>query len=90
MTLKLIIALGAAALLGAPAVAADETATHGKRLISIEDVSKSVRGSFDVYIDGPTRFAFVHTPVGWKFTRQVQEDSPALREAPLQSASSAD
>ncbi len=90
MKLPRLIVLGAIALIGAQAASADDAASQGKRLFSIEEIAQSARGSFDVYIDEPTRFAFVHTPIGWKFTRQVQEDSPALREGPLQSASKSD
>ena len=28
---------------------------------------------WDVYVDLPTRFAYVKTPVGWKFVRQLDE-----------------
>lgn len=82
MKLKLTIALGAAALLsasfGPQAAAADDTTTYGKHLTSADAVAKSRPGSFDVYIDKPTGFAFVNTPAGWKFTRQVQDDSPTV------------
>jgi hypothetical protein len=81
MKLKLISALGAAALLGASlgtqAAPADDDAPYGKHLASTGAVAKSHSGSFDVYIDKPTGFAFVNTPVGWKFTRKVRDDSPA-------------
>ncbi len=79
--MKLTIALGAAALLGAglsvQAAPADETAPYGKRVESIQAVAKSRPGSFDVYIDKPTGFAFVNTPSGWKFTRNVLDGSAA-------------
>jgi hypothetical protein len=78
MKLKLTIALGTAALLGAQAVPAADTADYGKRLASTNAVAKSRPGSFDVYIDKPTGFAFVNTPAGWTFTRKVQDDSPAM------------
>lgn len=85
MKLNLTIALAAAALLGASfgiqAAPADDIAAYGKRLTSAEAVAESRPGSFDVYIDKPTGFAFVNTPVGWKFTRKVQDDSPAVAES---------
>jgi len=28
---------------------------------------------WDVYVDLPTRFAYVKTPMGWKFVRQLDE-----------------
>lgn len=28
---------------------------------------------WDVYVDLPTRFAYVKTPLGWKFVRQLDE-----------------
>ncbi|HJV25836.1 MAG TPA: hypothetical protein VJ673_09110 [Aromatoleum sp.] len=83
MKLKPAIALGAAALLaasfGALAEPTDD-APYGKHLTSTEAVAQSRAGSFDVYIDAPTGFAFVHTPTGWTFTRKVQDDSPVLAE----------
>jgi len=89
MKLKLTIALGTAALLGASfgaqAAPAADTATYGKRLASTGAVAKSRPGSFDVYIDKPTGFAFVNTPAGWKFTRKVQDDSPAMGGKKLES-----
>ncbi|BAL27134.1 hypothetical protein [Azoarcus sp. KH32C] len=87
MKLKPAIALGTAVLLavsfGALAEPAEDTAPYGKHLTSIEAVAKSRPGSFDVYIDAPTGFAFVNTPAGWKFTRKVQDDSPVLAELRL-------
>lgn len=63
-----------AASLGAHAAPDDETAPYGKHLTTTEAVAQSRAGSFDVYIDAPTGFAFVNTPAGWKFTRKVQDD----------------
>jgi hypothetical protein len=81
MKSKLTLALGAAALLGATfgaqAAPADDT-TYGKRLASTGAVAKSRPGSFDVYIDKPTGFAFVNTPAGWTFTRRVHDDSAVV------------
>jgi hypothetical protein len=74
--------LGAAVVLcasfGARAALDDGTAPYGRHLTSTAAIAESHPGSFDVYIDVPTGFAFVHTPEGWKFTRKVQDDSPAL------------
>jgi len=82
MKLKPAFALGAAVLLaasfGALAEPTEDTAPYGKHLTSVDAVAKSRPGSFDVYIDQPTGFAFVNTPAGWKFTRQVQDESPAV------------
>jgi hypothetical protein len=79
---KFTRALGVTILLcatfGAHAAPDDDIAPYGKRLTSTEALAQSRPGSFDVYIDEPTGFAFVHTPEGWKFTRKVQDDSPAL------------
>ena len=32
---------------------------------------------WDVYVDQPTRFAFVKTPTGWVFVRQLDEEQMA-------------
>lgn len=32
---------------------------------------------WDVYVDLPTRFAYVKTPMGWKFVRQLDESQMA-------------
>lgn len=64
---------------GAFAGPSEEAAPYGKQLTSIDDVAKSRPGSFDVYIDGPTGFAFVHTPFGWTFTRKVTQ-APEVAE----------
>ncbi|AYH44002.1 hypothetical protein [Azoarcus sp. DN11] len=59
--------------------ATDDPAPYGNYLTSSE-VPQSRPGSFDVYIDPPTGFAFVHTPTGWTFTRKVPDDSLVLAE----------
>lgn len=72
--MKTAIALSiAAALLAASLPASAETAPYGKRLSTPRAVAASKAGSFDVFVDAPTRFAFVNTPKGWKFTRKLSE-----------------
>ena len=62
----------------APAVAAeDEGPTYGRRVNTIEEVARSQKGSYDVYIDKPTGYAFVNTIVGWKFTRKISDEALA-------------
>jgi len=90
MKFRFIVAVAAAALLGAGfsahATSNDETTTtSGQRLFSTDTVAKSLPGSFDVYIDEPTGFAFVHTPYGWKFTRKVPDASSAESTGKLES-----
>lgn len=77
MKLNITLIFAAATLFAASLgvhAADDETAPYGKHLTTTEAVAKSRAGSFDVYIDAPTGFAFVNTPAGWKFTRKVQDD----------------
>lgn len=85
MKLNTTLVFAAAALFGASlsahAAPAEETAPYGKHLTSTEAVAKSRAGSFDVFIDAPTGFAYVNTPVGWKFTRKVQDDVTAVSKA---------
>ena len=85
MKLNTTLVVAAAALfaasLGAHAAPADETAPYGKHLSSTAAVAKSSAGSFDVYIDAPTGFAYVNTPGGWKFTRKVQDAAAIARNA---------
>jgi len=56
------------------AFAAGPDAPYGKRVSTQQEVAASPTGSYDVYIDGPTGFAFVNTVDGWKFTRQVEQE----------------
>lgn len=75
--MKSFVALSMAGLLVAASAAAGAADTglenYGRRVTSTDAVAKSRAGSFDVYIDGPTGYAFVNTPGGWKFTRRVSE-----------------
>ena len=64
------IALTAAAFAAGDANDAD--APFGKRVITTEAIAASQAGSYDVYIDGPTGFAFVNTVNGWTFIRQIE------------------
>ena len=75
-----------AASLATQAAPPDETQGYGRHLGSSEEVAMSRPGSFEVYIDPPTGFAFVHTPGGWKFTRKVPDDASAMVQAPAESA----
>lgn len=77
-TIAAVTAILFATSFGARAETPTDDAPYGKHLTSIDAVAKSRPGSFDVYIDKPTGFAFVNTPAGWKFTRQVQDQSPAV------------
>ncbi len=78
--MKLAIALCtfAAFAISAAARAGDEP-SYGNRVVSADAVAKSKTGSFDVFIDQPTGYAFVNTPKGWKFTRKVKDESPIVR-----------
>ncbi|HSD61458.1 MAG TPA: hypothetical protein VLC55_11455 [Burkholderiales bacterium] len=68
LTIALITTTLAAAGIAAPAAAEP---AYGMNVNSSEAVAKSRPGSFDVYIDPPTGYAFVNTSAGWIFTRQV-------------------
>lgn len=68
LTIALIATTLAAAGIAAPAAAEQ---AYGMDVNSPEAAAKSRAGSFDVYIDSPTGYAFVNTPAGWIFTRRV-------------------
>lgn len=70
---RAVSALGLAAsaalclALAAPAARAQVVAqTHTGATVPVKD--------WDVYVDLPTRFAFVKTPKGWVFVRQLDEE----------------
>jgi len=65
--------------IGSAAQAADEP-SFGNRVTSTDAVAKSRSGSFDVFIDQATGFAFVNTPNGWKFIRKIQDPSGFARQ----------
>lgn len=64
MKRKLITAL-ACIVLASPSIQASkaEEATL--------DFAEPTPASYDIYIDGPTSYAFVNTLSGWKFVRQI-------------------
>lgn len=61
------------------AAQAGDEPSYGNRVVSTDAVAKSRAGSFDVYIDPPTGYAFVNTPKGWIFVRKVQNQSEIAR-----------
>lgn len=72
-----ITAIAAASIFlaaGATTAAAESSENYGKRVNTIEQVAASQAGSYEVYIDAPTGFAFVNTVKGWTFTRQVSAE----------------
>ena len=86
MKTPITAALAAVALLAAgAAVAADDTAPYGKRVRSLEQVAASKAGSYDVYVDLPTGFAYVNTVKGWVFTRKLDADALAAEQLALAS-----
>ena len=79
-TIALVTTTLAAAGIAAPAAAEP---TYGMNISSPQAVTQSRLGSFDVYIDPPTGYAFVNTPAGWKFTGRVPAGAPVLfRDGP--------
>ena len=58
LLLKLVPALVLAAAATMPA--------HAQRALPTQD--------FDVYVDLPTGFAFIKTPIGWKFIRKLDAE----------------
>lgn len=52
-----------------------DAATAAAKLIAAPASSPS---DFSVYVDRETRFAFVKTPIGWKFVRQIEAEKLSL------------
>jgi len=61
----LAIGLATVAALGA-AIVTPAAQAQSSRTVEVKD--------WDVYVDLPTRFAFVKTPTGWVFVRQLDEE----------------
>jgi hypothetical protein len=59
--MKSYLAIAALAI----AAAAASTPSQAQSFVQTKD--------WDVYVDLPTRFAYVKTPMGWKFVRQLDE-----------------
>jgi len=79
-----INAIAAASLFlaaGATSAFADSSESYGKRVSTIEQVAASQAGSYEVYIDAPTGFAFVNTVKGWTFTRKVSAEVLAAEKS---------
>ena len=62
------------------AAQAGDEPSYGNRVVSTDAVAKSRPGSFDVFIDSQTGYAFVNTPKGWKFVRKVPDQSAVVRQ----------
>ncbi|QID18602.1 hypothetical protein G3580_13795 [Nitrogeniibacter mangrovi] len=88
MKTKIAIALGTIALtagFATAATAADEgTTTYGKRLTTTQEIAKSARGSFDVYVDRVSGFTFVNTITGWKLTGQLTSEQLKAEQATVE------
>lgn len=80
-TIAAIAAAGIFLAAGASTASAESTENYGKRLTTIEQVAASQAGSYEVYIDAPTGFAFVNTVDGWVFTRKVSAEVLAAEKA---------
>ena len=59
--MKSYLAIAALAI----AAAAVSTPSQAQSFVQVKE--------WDVYVDLPTRFAYVKTPMGWKFIRQLDE-----------------
>lgn len=70
----------AVVLVGAPLLMASVAS------VNAEDESARAR-PFDVFVDLPTRFAYINTPQGWRYIRQLSMDE--VRRLPASTLTSA-
>lgn len=65
-----------------PAAQADTSvATKPGKVIAATAEEGTAPATYDVFIDGVTGYAFIKTPAGWKFIRNLKEGEPVTAAA---------
>jgi len=84
LQVSLLFTLSIVALSGAPRIQAASPSTAPDAPVATAQSAArpwTVADS-DVYVDRETRFAFVRTPKGWRFTRRIEADK--LAQVPVE------